>query len=109
MLGSQMLRGRDSPFRSIKERNRVDQGTAGERKTCAEPCSRSTWGAKVKRGELTQMTAVGPCDLDGVLPHGNNGYEMEPNIENRTGKAVLRLSPESKGASTDQRGQQAAL
>lgn len=64
---------------------------------------------QVKQGELTQMTAVGPCGLDGVLPHGNNGYEMEPNIENRTRKAVLRLSPESKGASTDQRGQQAAL
>lgn len=64
---------------------------------------------QVKRGELTQMTAGGPRDSDGVLPHGNNGCEMEPNIENRTGKAVLKLSPESKGASTDQRGQQAAL
>lgn len=64
---------------------------------------------QVKRSEVIQMTSVGPCDLDGVLPPGNNGYEMEPNIENKTGKAVSRLPPESKGASTDQRGHQAAL
>lgn len=50
LLGPQMLRGRESPFRSIKERNRVDQGTAGERKTCAEPCSRSTWEAAGEAG-----------------------------------------------------------
>lgn len=50
LLGPQMLRGRASSFRSLKERNRAGQGTVGEGKTCAEPCSRSTWEASSKAG-----------------------------------------------------------